>query len=305
MFLATGGLVLSVIGCSPRQLMVNGFMDIVETGMPAFEQEDDLVLLADAMPSNIKMLETVLASDPDNTRLLVALSQLYGAYAYAVLETRWEGRKYAPVPAEGEHQTLLREDRLKRYFDKGADYALRALESRHSEAVRQLDRPRQAAAFLQTLDQSDVPALFWYGFNLGFFIQHNLDSVAAIGRSYLVEKTLRRVIELDPGYYYGNAHVALMVYYASRSPMMGGNPKMAAEHYRRHKNQWPEVSGLRQLYWARYYWVQQQKRDAFVQTLNDLVSTPIPDHHPLKMLEQVAVVRAKVYLEVVDQFFNE
>lgn len=302
---AAVGFGLLSTGCSPRQLMVNSFVEVAETGMPAFEQEDDLTLLAQAMPSHIKILETILASDPDNPRLLTLLSQLYAAYAFSVLETQWERQHFFPENTVGMDSLQPLEEHLQRCLEKGVDYALQALEARHPGAAEQFERPRQADGFLRSLGEPDVPALFWYGFNLGLFVQHNLDSVAAMGRSYLVEKTMQRVIELNPGYYHGSAQVVMMVYYASRPPMMGGNPKLAAEHYHLHKEQWPDVTGMREMYWARYYLVQQQDRDGFTHILKSLISTSVPDNHPLGLLEHVAAVRAEIYLEAADQLFEE
>ena len=62
-------------GCSPRKLMVAEFGELIRTGLPAVEQEDDLDLLARSMPAHIKLLETLLASDPANRELLVLLAR--------------------------------------------------------------------------------------------------------------------------------------------------------------------------------------------------------------------------------------
>jgi hypothetical protein len=293
-----------VTGCSTRRVMVDGFVDMVETGMPAFEREDDLALLADALPAHIKLLETVLVNDPDNPRLLL-LSRAYGAYAFAVLETTWERRKYSMASeSRNENDLQALEQRIKRYFGKGMDTAVRVLEIRRPGARNKLNRPREAGALFASMDRSDVPALFWYGFNLGFYVQHNLDAIGVVAKAYLVEKAMRRVIELDPGYYHGSAHVILMAYYASRPPMMGGNPQAAAAQYRIHKEGWPHTPGLRERFWARYYWVYRQDRTAFRRVLNRLIATPLDDAHPLKLLEHVARVRAAIYLKAEQQLFE-
>ena len=278
---------------------------MVETGMPAFEREDDLDLLADALPASIKLLETVLANDPDNPRLLVFLAQAYGVYAFAVLETAYERCRYAPsMTNEAECDLVQMESRMKRYFSKGMDCAGRALEIRRPGALKMLNRPRDAEALLAAMAVSDVPAVFWYGFNLGFHVQHSLDDIRSLAKAHLVEKTMQRVITLAPDYYRGSAHVIMLVYYASRSPMMGGNPRKAVEYYRRHQQAWPEMAGLRELYWARYHYVRQQDRDGFRRTLNQLIATPVGDAHPLKMLESVARSRAQVYLQAEQRLFE-
>jgi hypothetical protein len=296
---------LALCGCSKRSFMVDGFLDLAETGLPAFEQEEDLVLLAEAIPAHIKLLEMVLVSDPQNPDLLLLLSRLYGAYSFAILETEWERLAFAPSPGKSNSNELeLLEMRMERYFAKGIESARAAMEARHPGAGALMNQPREVGIFFQSLGARDVPLLFWFGFNLGFYVQHKMDAIDVMAKAHLVEKAMKRVCELDPDYYFGHADVIMMVFHASRPPMMGGNLEVAEKHYRRHKQQWPNVSGLRELYWARYALVQQQKKEAFVRTM-DALDTPLAGDHPLALLERVAAVRAGIYAQAVDMWFDE
>ena len=49
--------IIILAGCSPRKLMVSEFVAMVQAGLPAVEQEDDLHLLARSMPAHIKLLD--------------------------------------------------------------------------------------------------------------------------------------------------------------------------------------------------------------------------------------------------------
>lgn len=295
---------LGGVSCSPRRLMVDEFAAMVERGLPAIEQEDDLHLLAKSMPAHIKLLETVLASDPDNRDLLVLLARLYGGYAFAILESEREARRLErPSVVDTGIPDGMLEDAIARYFQHGADYALRRLENRYPEARVQLNRLSSAAAFMQSLDSDDVPALFWYAFNLGGFVQHRLDSVEAMAKAHLVEKAMRRIIELDEAYDNGNAHLVLLVYYASRPAMMGGNPGQARRHYQRHADLKTGTAGLRETYWARHVLVQQQDKAAFVSHLSAVAQSP-EGGRPFSLMDRVAAVRARLYLASVDRFFD-
>lgn len=301
LFLLAG---VMLVGCSPRRLMVNEFVQMVDTGLPAIEQEDDLQLLASAFPAHIKLLETLLANDPRNTQLLVLLARLCGGYAFAVLETEWEAQQFglsAEVSSGYAPEAL--EVHMERYFKKGADYALLSLETVHPGFGQQIASPQQAESRFKALGRSDVPALFWYGFNLGGYVNHNLDSVKAMAKAHLVEKAMRRVVALEPGYFQGGAHLFLMVYYASRSPMIGGNPRLAQIHYNSHKQLVPGSAPLREYYWARFYFVRQQEREAFVQTMTGVAGGP-PAGEAAGLLDSVAAVRAGVSLKAQDRFFD-
>jgi hypothetical protein len=292
-------------GCSPRKLMVRQFVQMVESGMPAIEQEQDLQLLAQSMPAHIKLLETVLANDPQNVDLMLLLARLYGGYAFAILETELEARRYGlPSVAALAIAPDQLETAVVRNYRKGAAYALQALETRHQKAGERLSRLKSSDAFIAALRRSDAPALFWYGFNLGGYIQHRLDSVEAMAKTHLVEKTMRRVIALDEAYYHGSAHLILMAYYASRPAALGGNPERSRAHMERHFIVAPESTMMRSLYWARYALVQQQARSEFIRRLSQVADEAETDRK-LDMLGSVAAVRARIYLEAQDNFFEE
>jgi hypothetical protein len=297
--------VLSIAAsCSPRKVMVNEFVGMLEDGLPAIEQEDDLNLLARALPAHIKLLETMLASDPRNERLLNLLARIYGGYAFALLESEWEARS---LDAPSVVDTGYAEDQLAgavaRYYQTGADYALRSLAVRHPRARDQLNQLSRSADFIRSLDGRDVPALFWYGFNLGGAIRHQLDSVAAMAKAHLVEKAMARVVALNPGYDNGNAYLVLMVYHASRPRMMGGNPEKARYYLRQYRKIHGAAASLGDVFMARYLLVEQQERAAFIKLLA-AVPQPSDGRRPFTLMDRVAAVRAKTYLEASDRFFN-
>ena len=303
LFLLTGSIIGT--GCSPRKLMVKQFIGMIESGLPAIEQEPDLQLLAQSMPAHIKLLETLLANDPQNIDLLLLLARLYGGYAFAILETEWEAQRFGtssvvtlPIPAD------QLEAAVARYYNKGAEFALRAMDARHAKARQRLGQMKSSAAFLKAMRRSDVPALFWYGFNLGGYIQHRLDSVEALAKGHLVEKTMKRVVALDAAYYHGGAHLVLMAYYASRPPSMGGNLELARNHMEKHFIVDAGAIMMRSLYWARYALVQQQDRSGFVQRLTQVAEEAESDK-PRDMLSSVAAARANIYLQAQDSFFDD
>jgi hypothetical protein len=177
------------------------------------------------------------------------------------------------------------------------------MEVRYPGCRRQLEKVFTIDPFLAKLEKADVPALFWYGFNLGAYINQNRDSIRIVSRGYVVEKAMKRIIELDPTYFYGGAHLVLLAYYASSSPMMGGNLNLALEHYQKLKS----IAGagflLADLYYARYYLYQIQERSQYAQVLNNIIQ-----HSESKNLygiyNKIAELRARIYLNEVDQLFE-
>jgi hypothetical protein len=302
-------LVLSTFqACSLRKVVIDEFVKMAEDGMGAFEGDDDLSLVEKAFPAQIKLMETLLESSPKNGPILSLLAKMYGSYAFLFFEPRFEAEKLdveypEPLVNLGKGMGVAYfKPFLDRYYLKGAEYAMRALEVTHGDCREKTENVTTADTFFKSLNRRDVPALFWYGFNLGEYVNLNMDSVKALSMAFLAEKAMLRVVELDPGYYHGSAHLFLMAYYGGRSPMMGGNPEAALVHYKKLKALAGEGFSLADLYYARYYLYQGQEKEKFIQILTKLAERK-PQEGPLALLNRVAANRASVYLKALDYFF--
>ena len=296
-------LAIFINGCSAKHMAVDQIATMVANGMTAFEADDDLTMLKNAFPGNIKLLEAMLVNQPDNYNMHVLLARLYGSYAFAFPETEMEAALLAEdEEAAGQDPSDLRSD-ADRYYRKGAAYALRALELKYPGISQNLLNKDLAAESISAVKLPELPALFWYGFNLGAYISLNKNSVQALSQAHLAVKAMRRVIELDPAYYHGGAHLFLMAWYGSRSPMMGGSQARAKEHYRTAKDIAGEKLTMADLYLARFCHYQAGNRDAFLETLKGVVDRKdrVPE---LRMLNTVAAKRAEAYIEAVDEFFD-
>ena len=148
----------------------------------------------------------------------------------------------------------------------------------------------------------DVPALFWYGFNIGAYVNQNIDSVKTISKAHLVEKAMHRVVDLDPTYFHGGAHLVLLIYYAARSPMMGGNLKLALSHYNQLKSLAGDGFLLSDLYYARYCLYQKQERKKYQDVLTGIIKYSGTDNSHL-FLNKIATIRAQTYLDATDRLF--
>jgi hypothetical protein len=296
---------VTLTACSTRKMTVRAVSDVMVGGVAAFEEDDDLDLIERALPANIKLLETLLESDPQNRQLLVLLARLYASYSFAFFDGRIEAAELADnLPQTGGSSIAETKKAAVRYYRKGNEYALRALEIRHPNARGQLADPSSAGTFIRNLDRDEMPALFWYGFTLSADINYNRDSISAVAQGYLVEGAMQRVIEADEAYFYGGAHLVLMVYYGSRSPLTGGKPELAIEHYRRIE----QINGrgfyLADLYYARFVLYQQQDRAEFTTVLNRILQDPAAEEK-FRLYNRIAADRARIYLSAADRLFIE
>ena len=300
-------LIVMLGACSPRKMAVREMTGIVETGMTALEQDDDLQMLEQALPANIKLLEMILASSPEDANLLALLSRAYGSYTFMLLEPKFEDAQLQALGADAEEEEELKAEHLKnyvsRYYQKGAAYALQALEIKHPGAGDKLKKVDTIDPFLQTLGNKDVSALFWYGYNLAAWVNLNLDSVKALSQAHVAEKCMHRVLELQPDYFNGSAHLVLIAYYASRSPMMGGNLDAAVQHHSALKKMVGDAFLMADLFYARYYLQQTQDRQAFQATLTAMLSVSTQDT-PFPLFNAVATHKAEIYLQGINELFE-
>ena len=298
-------LALMLTACSTRKMTVRAVSDVMADGVAAFEKDDDLDLVERALPANIKLLEVLLESDPQNRQLLVLLARLYASYSFAFLDGRIEAAELTDMPPETGGSSIAEMKKTAvRYYRKGNEYALRALELRHPEARGQLADPSKAGSYIRGLDREEMPALFWYGFTLSADINYNRDSISAVGQGHLVEKAMQRVIEADEAYFYGGAHLVLLVYYGSRSPLMGGKLELAIAHYRRLEQMNGKGFYLADLYYARFVLYQQQDRPQFTAVLNRILQEPATEER-FRLYNRIAADRARIYLNAADRLFIE
>lgn len=296
-------LIMVLAACATRQMTVRAVTDVIAEGISAYENDDDLDLLEKAFPAHLKLLEALLASDPSNRQLLVLLSRAYASYAFIFFDGRIDAARLKPASTTSDRARATDLIAMASgYYRKGIDYALRAMEIRYSDSRQQLSTIATAGPFIQTMEEEDLPALFWYGFNLSADINLNRESISAMAGAYRVEKAMQGSLELDEAYFHGMAHLVLFGYYAARSPHVGGNPALALDHYRRLKQLHGDAFLLTDLYFARYYLYHRQDREGFTAVLKQILNNPAKEEQ-FRLFNRVAMDRARIYLEATDSLF--
>jgi len=281
--------------------MIRELTQAVDDALPSMETETDLDLMEKALPGQIKLLETLLVSDPHNDQLRLLLARFYGLYAFGFVETRLEEGELLGTRSRDSISDLR--ESLKRYYLKGADYARQVLEERHPECVEGLKRSKRATVCLAETGLNDASALFWFGFNLGNYVNQSRNSIRALSKANLAKMTMEHVLTLDPSYYHGGPHFFLMIYYSSRPGTMGGNLDMAERHRKALGSLTGDMFLLSDLFYARYFLPQSQARSEFENTLNRIVRE-VSKSEAYPLLNAVAAKRAAIYLDAVDRLFE-
>ena len=296
-FFRLAALSLLLTQCSIRTMAIREVGDLVADGVPAFERDDDPDLIRDALPANIKLLEAMLESDPENRQLLTLLAQMYASYTFGFVEPELD-KPQNPL------KTQIRE-RLNRLYLRGMAYGERALIAAESSCAEGLKVSTGIDACLNKLDKDDVPALFWYGFNVAAYVNRNFNSVSALALGVNIEKSMQRVVALQEDFNFGCAHVLLMAYFGSRSPMMGGSAEKAKEHYEKVQAITEKQFWLADVFYARYVLVQNDDQagfEALLKAVGEKKAETVTNPR-MALYNSLAKTRAKMYLNAVDDLF--
>lgn len=271
-------------GCNSTRFMVDRMVPVTEKMNAAVNQNTDIAMVEEAMPSGIIQLEGMLEASPNNEKILLQLSEAYYGYAYAFVENE--------NPA-----------RAGRLYEKAYDYAAKVLnrnEAFRRDADASLEKYRAALA---QFDGDAVPALFYAATARMSWVGVHLDDPRVFVELPKIKAMAERIVELDESFYYGGAHALLGVFYAARSPVTGGKPEKAAAHFDRAF----EISKNRflpyHLLYAEYYAYQVQDRKLYIETL-EKVRQADKDILPSRaFINAVAREKAEAMLGDADELF--
>lgn len=289
-----------VSACSPilKQMTISSATEIFQDGQVTFYREEDLRLAEQALASNLKLLEVFLQTSPDNQELLLLASQGFEAYTFAFVEEKIATHRTDP------QLSSLHRERARRLYLRGRNYGLRILKLRHEPFATALhaDLPAFREA-LQVFQKEDVPALFWAAYGWAGSINWSRtrpEMVADLPRAVAM---MRRALELDEEYFYAGPHLFFGVYYASRSPALGGEPSRAKSHLDRALDLTGGKFLLVHLFIADPFAVQTQDRALFETQLRLILEAPDDLFPEQELMNQVAKARARLLLERIDELF--
>ena len=270
-------------GCF-QQIAVNSLGGILDNGFEVLNEEQDLELADKSIASNLKLIETLLRTDPDNRHYLLLASMGYSSYALGFVEDESS-------------------DRARLFYLRGKEYGLKILN--HNERFggaleKGADELRRA---LESFSKDDVPAVFWTAIGWGSAIGLSLSDPAALADVQKVEVMMNFVLEKDPTYFYGGAHFFLGTLAATRPPMLGGSP----ENSRMHFEECLKINSGKYLmtyvYYARWYAVRVQNRELFERYLTMVDTASIDVLPEARLSNAIAKKKARLLRLKVDELF--
>lgn len=278
-------LITTMLGaCSTMdKILVRASTPLIEGGIHAMNQETDLQLAENSIPTNLNMLQGMINIDPENDSLRVYAAQAFYGLGYGFNEDN-------------------RPKRAVSFYLRGLKHGLKALEIKGYKNLRYGPMEELEVA-LQDMDEDDVDALFWTASNWAKWIDQNRDKPESLIELPKPTALMQRVLELDENFYYGGAHIYFGVFYGSRAPMFGGDFEKSAKHFDRAREITNDELLVADLLQAQYLSRQKMDREDFHKRLTKIIDAPEDLNPDLALLNQIAKRKANLLLEQEDKWF--
>ncbi len=275
---------LTLNSCSLRRMIVREFTPVLENGMSAFYEESDTEIAENALASNLKLLEGLLKSDPQNKRLRLLLAQGYAGYALAFAEDTDAAR-------------------ARLFYLRSRNYAQSVLLKNAKISAQWKGSIESFKKALQTTDKGDLAALFWTGFPWAGYINLSFDNPGALLDLPRVEALMERVKQLDSTYFYGAVYLFFGSIYGQRPRFLGGDPEKAKQCFEKNFKMTGGKFLLSYVYAAKYYAAKVLDEKLFDEYLEKVINTPLDVLPEAKLLNQVAKQKAKRLLAEKEELF--
>ena len=272
------------VGCSLEKMAIRSTGSILNYGVDALYEEEDLIIAEQAIMSNLKLLEGLIKGDPKNENLLLLAAQGYTGYALGFVEDEDP-------------------ERAKLFYNRAKNFGLEILKKKSSFKEALNGNLEDFSKALESFGKSDVPALFWAANPWGNWINLSRDSPLAIAQMGKVEAIMKRLVALDENYYYGGVHMFFASYYGGRSAMFGGSPEKSKKHF----DKFVKISNgkflIGHVLQAKYYAVQMQDSALFKELLEKVIDAPGDILKEQRLVNEIAKAKAERLLEDFDIFF--
>lgn len=238
-------------------------------------EECDPDLARQSLPADLKLMEGLLKSDPENNQLLTALCMGFTGYAMLFVEEE-------------------NPERASQFYLRARDYGLKALGLLNKKII--LSR-------LMTVQEKDIEALFWTTMSWNAWINLNLDKPAALAQLTIAQAFLERVLDMKPDFFHGAAYVLMGSILAARPALLGGDEARARECFEKAIDLSHGTFFLAHFYFARYYAVRVQDRGLFFKLIKDVENTSPDELKEACLINAVMQQKTKRLKEMVDELF--
>lgn len=281
-FIAVCLILLLLNGCT--RLVMRSSSSLLPRFSRAVLEECDPVLAEQAMPANLKLLEGLLKSDPHNPALLHSLSMGFCGYSLLFVE-------------EKDPQ------RAAQLYLRARDYGLRALGKKGPLLADLQTGEPEIRSILKSLDNKKIETLTWATAAWINWINLNLDRPEALAQIGNVELCLKHCLETDDSYLYGLPNLLRGAMLAGRPALLGGDLQKSRIYFEKAMTYAQGRFLLVHYYFARYYAVQAQDKELFLDLVQKAALIKPESLQDLCLINKVFQRKTVELKEKMDDYF--
>ena len=297
-FLFAGILILALLpflsGC--KRLVVNKVGNALAGSGSSFASDDDPDLVKAAAPFSLKLMESLLAENPNHKGLLLASASGFCQFSFAFVQQDADELEDSDFAAAENLRA-----RARRLYKRARDYGLRGLEVAHPGFGKNLRADPKTA--VQVARTKDVPLLYWTAASWSAAISLSKDNPEMIAELPFPEALVDRALALDESFGDGAIHSFLVTYEMSR-PNAGTNAEaLSRQHFERAMQLNHGLQAGPFVALAEAVCIQKQDLKEFKSLLNRAVAVNPDAKTEFRLANLVMQRRAKWLLTRTDQLF--
>ncbi|KPA10642.1 hypothetical protein MHK_009148 [Candidatus Magnetomorum sp. HK-1] len=296
-------------GCSKQWIISKGINFavpvVLENGLESFLEESDPVIAEISVASNLKLLDIMLVSTPNNKTILNYAAFAYGAYALSFVEYKMEKAGFN----EDEELENFHRQRARNLYLRSRSYGFRSLQlSQEGKKLVKLVTSEKIdldkiSAQLELITFDQRKALFWTTISWGSYLQISRDNLSELALVPVFKAMGKRVIALDKEHFFGMPLMIEAMLYAM-SPMFGGDELKSSQNFKKVSDINKGMCLLNQVFKARFFCTQFDYPEEGVAILKNIVNTDTSAWPPkYNLINVIAKRKAKLYLKYADDIF--
>jgi len=268
-------LMLLTTGC--MKLALNATSSLIPNLTRAFFEECDLKLAEQSLPAELKLMEGLLKNAPKNKQILTALCMGFTGYAMLFVEEEDP-------------------ERASKLYLRARRYGLKAMG---------MENPNHQVilARLSAMDRDQIEPLFWVTMSWNGWINLNLDKPAALGDLTAAQECLKRVMEINPEYFYGSPYIINGSMLAAMPKILGGDAAKAKEFFTKALAASNGKFFLAQYYYAKYYAVRVQDKELFLNLIDEVEKAPADQLKEACLINSAIKKKMRSLKEMADELF--
>ncbi|MDP8207421.1 MAG: TRAP transporter TatT component family protein [Candidatus Electryonea clarkiae] len=276
-------IVFAFSGCTLNQLAVRSTSGILSNSFDALMAEDDLQIARTAIETDLKMIEGLIRTDPENSTLLLYAAQGFSSYSLAFAEDEDKARAI-------------------KLYKRGRNYASRWLKHKYGVDLLSIDKLDKFEKVINKLSSEAVPGVFWLGNSWASLLLLSLDDIESIASLPRVEMLMKFVLDNDETYYYGGTHLFFGAYFGGRPRMLGGDPEKARFHIEKQREMTEGKFLLGDFFMVKYVALPALDEKSSRKILHHIINFDLESAPDIRLINSITQEKAKHLLDNIEDF---